>query len=102
MGLDIDLFHGGASASRVGAARGILYAPDYVINADRLINAAAELRPGGYERDWARAKVAEIGPTLGHILALAARLDALANAVADRLARQRLAHHRAEPRAVGG
>jgi leucine dehydrogenase len=77
-------------------ARGILYAPDYVINAGGLINAAAELRPGGYDRDWARAKVAEIGPTLGSIFEHADHLDATTNAVADRLARQRLAHHRAD------
>ena len=83
-------------------ARGILYAPDYVINAGGLINAAAELRPGGYERDWARAKVAEIGPTLSGIFEHADRLDATTNAVADRLARQRLAHHRAEAVAIGG
>jgi leucine dehydrogenase len=82
--------------------RGILYAPDYVVNSGGLLNVAAELRPGGYDHHWALAKVAEIGPTLGDIFALADRLDATTNAVADRLARQRLAHHRAEMEAAVG
>ena len=41
-------------------ARGILYAPDYVINAGGLINIAEELRPSGYQRGRALAKVQAI------------------------------------------
>ena len=43
-------------------ARGILYAPDYVINAGGLINIAEELGPRGYERGRALAKVQIIAP----------------------------------------
>ena len=48
-------------------ARGILYAPDYVINAGGLINIAQELQPGGYERERALAQVETIGTTLGEV-----------------------------------
>lgn len=47
--------------------RGVLHAPDYVINAGGLVNVAMELAPEGYDRDAVMAKVAEIPHTLEHI-----------------------------------
>jgi leucine dehydrogenase len=47
--------------------RGILYAPDYVINGGGLINVAAELAPGGYDREDAMARVARIPEVLADI-----------------------------------
>src|SRR5258705_3884429 len=41
-------------------ARGILYAPDYVINAGGIINVSAELVPGGYEEAAALPKIDRI------------------------------------------
>src|SRR5690606_33962879 len=49
--------HGDAHLLR---KKGVLYAPDYVINAGGLINVAAELAPDGYNREQAMAKVAQI------------------------------------------
>jgi leucine dehydrogenase len=80
-------------------ARGILYAPDYVINAGGLINIAQELQPGGYERARALARVETIGTTLAEVFERAARDGLPTHEVADRIARERIAagrrrHHR--------
>jgi leucine dehydrogenase len=71
-------------------ARGILYAPDYVINAGGLINIAQELRPGGYDRARALAQVEAIGTTLAEVFERAARAGLPAHEVADRVARERI------------
>ena len=71
--------------------RGILYAPDYVINAGGLINASLELEPSGYDRTKALTKVAAIQDTLAKIFALAEYEGTATNRVAERLGRQRLA-----------
>ena len=46
------------------AARGILYAPDFVANAGGIINISVELEPGGYDPDEARRRVATIEETM--------------------------------------
>jgi leucine dehydrogenase len=51
--------------------RGILYAPDYVINAGGIINVGCELRPGGYDAEYALGKVREIPDTLAEVFARA-------------------------------
>jgi leucine dehydrogenase len=71
-------------------ARGILYAPDYVINAGGLINIALELEPGGYDRARALARVEAIGATLAEVFERAARTGVPTHEVADRLARERI------------
>jgi leucine dehydrogenase len=72
-------------------ARGILYAPDYVINAGGLINIAQELQPGGYDRGRALAQVEAIGTTLAEVFERAAHDGLPTCAVADRVARERIA-----------
>ncbi len=75
------------------AARGILYAPDYVINAGGVINVAHEPlgRPGRrYDRERAFAQVAAIGPTLAAIFERAAREGLPTDVVADHIAEERL------------
>ncbi|MEZ5667220.1 MAG: Glu/Leu/Phe/Val dehydrogenase dimerization domain-containing protein [Alphaproteobacteria bacterium] len=75
------------------AAQGILYAPDYVINAGGIINIAHEPWHTGraYDREAAFADVARIHDTLLEIFA-EAKADGLATvAAADRLAERRLA-----------
>ena len=72
-------------------ARGILYAPDYVINAGGLINIALELEPGGYDRARALARVEAIGATLAEVFERSARGGMPTHEVADRLARERIA-----------
>jgi leucine dehydrogenase len=71
------------------AERGILYAPDYVINAGGVINISHERDAGGYDRDRAFAHVARIGDTLATIFARAERDGVPTNLAADRLAEER-------------
>jgi len=70
--------------------RGILYAPDYVINGGGIINVAAEIS-GSYSRAWVEATLAKLIVTLGDVLDEALRDDQPTNYVADRIARARIA-----------
>jgi leucine dehydrogenase len=69
--------------------RGVLYAPDYVINAGGIINAASELE-GPYDRDRVLARVEGIAGTLDHIFARAHAEHVSPAEVADILALERL------------
>ena len=51
------------------AARGILWAPDFVVNAGGIVNIAAELDPGGYAPERAEARVRGVAATLRAVLA---------------------------------
>ncbi len=70
--------------------RGILYAPDFAINAGGLINVADELGPGGYRRERAKAKTEEIYHTLRTIFAEAQRRGTAPHRVALALAQERI------------
>jgi len=73
------------------ADAGVLYAPDYVINAGGLIQVAAELQSDTYDAARARAAVEQIGPRLRAVLDLA-REERIATArAADLIAERRLA-----------
>jgi glutamate dehydrogenase/leucine dehydrogenase len=72
------------------AARGILYAPDFAINAGGLINVADELGPGGYRRERARALTERIEGTLRAIFAESAKTRVPPGRIALRLARERI------------
>ena len=74
--------HGG-----ILAQRGILYAPDYVINAGGVIHISHEGRD--YDRDKAFAHVGEIRDTLIEIFKLAETLNLPTSEAADRLAEER-------------
>ncbi|GAA0384899.1 Glu/Leu/Phe/Val dehydrogenase dimerization domain-containing protein [Streptomyces luteireticuli] len=75
------------------ADRGILYAPDYVVNAGGVIQVADELR--GFDFDRAKAKATKIYDTTLAIFERA-RADGIPPAAAaDRLAEQRMAEARA-------
>ena len=67
--------------------RGILYAPDYAINAGGVIDIAHELK--GYDPAAAKAHVAGIYETLLEIFARAERANCSTHAVADRMAEER-------------
>ena len=69
--------------------RGILYAPDYVINGGGIINVCAEIS-GTYSRDWVDGKVKALMTTLGQVLDTALENDEPTNLVAGRIARQRI------------
>jgi leucine dehydrogenase len=75
------------------SARGILYAPDYVINAGGLINATTEL--SGYSADRARHLVSCIHGTLGRVFEAARRQEIPTWQAANALAEQRIAAIRA-------
>ncbi len=69
--------------------RGILYAPDYVINGGGIINVAAEIS-GVYDPAWVEGKVQRLMETLGEVLDQAQREGKATNRVADAIARQRI------------
>lgn len=71
-------------------ARGILYAPDYVINAGGLINIAEELQPGGHDPDRALTKVGVIATILAEIFARSDEEGIPAHEIADRIAAERI------------
>ena len=68
--------------------RGILYAPDYVINAGGLINVYGELN--GWTRDRAQRKAGEIYDTLRQIFELAKAQGIPTYQAADRVAEMRI------------
>jgi leucine dehydrogenase len=72
------------------AAAGVLYAPDYVVNAGGVINIADELRPDGYDRERAWRQVATIHDTVRRLFAAAAERGITPAAAADHLAEERL------------
>jgi leucine dehydrogenase len=77
--------------ARLLLERGVLYAPDYVINAGGLMNVAAELDRDGYDRERVMARLAGIPATLNEIFAMADKLSKPTNDVAQAIAQQRIA-----------
>lgn len=75
--------------------RGILYAPDYVINAGGVINVATELAPEGYDQELAHARVSAIYDAILHVIDLARTEGIPTSEAADRAARQRIADAKA-------
>jgi valine dehydrogenase (NAD+) len=69
--------------------RGVLYAPDYVVNSGGLIQVADEIE--GFSEPRARAKAAEIFDTTRRVFALAADEGVPPAVAADRLAERRMA-----------
>jgi leucine dehydrogenase len=71
--------------------RGILYAPDYVINGGGIINVAAEIS-GAYSRNWVMGKLNVLIETLEEVLDEALKQNAPTNEVAEQIARTRIAN----------
>jgi len=69
--------------------RGILYAPDYVVNAGGIINVAAEVS-GKYDPDWVKKKLDGLEITLKNVFSLSSEQGLPTNMVADRLAQEKL------------
>lgn len=74
--------------------RGILYAPDYVINSGGIINAEAEIGRT-YNSDRAREKTERIYEIMGRVIQVSKREEIPSAKAADRLAEARLASVRA-------
>ena len=70
-------------------ARGILYAPDYAINAGGLVNVAQEVK--GYDAKAAREKTLEIYNTIWDICERSKKLNAPTYKVADIMVEEKLA-----------
>ncbi len=75
------------------AERGILYAPDYVINAGGIINIAAEVS-GRYDPAWVEEKLAASNATLEAVFDRAAAEGRPTHAVADEMALERIGRGR--------
>ncbi|WP_275266151.1 Glu/Leu/Phe/Val family dehydrogenase [Nocardioides caldifontis] len=75
--------------AKVLADRGVLYAPDYVVNAGGLIQVADELRGFSFER--ARAKAARIHETTLEVFRVAEADGVPPSVAADRIAERRIA-----------
>lgn len=104
--LKCEVIAGSANNQIVGAEvtgaileRGILYAPDYVINSGGLINVYVELH--GYDRTRALARAREIYSRLRKVFAVARELGIPPSVAADRIVEQRLTQGRRERIASG-
>lgn len=79
--------------------RGILYAPDYVINGGGIINVAAEIRAleagGAFDAAWVSTKLDRLAQTLGEVIDQSIAEKRPADLVADEIARARIAAARA-------
>lgn len=71
------------------AARGVLYAPDFVVNAGGILNIAEEFV--GYSRDGAIAATARIEDTTARVFALGREWSVPPGRAAQRMARERIA-----------
>jgi len=71
------------------AERGILYAPDFVVNCGGVINVAEEL--AGYNAERAAARAAAVFDTTLRILAMAERMKVNPAVAAERYAEERIA-----------
>lgn len=71
--------------------KGILYAPDYVINAGGIINVSMEIRPEGYDEAQSTKQVLAIYDTLLTVFARAAETGQPTNVVADLMAQEIIA-----------
>ncbi len=78
----------GRRSDRTIAERGILFAPDFVVNAGGIINIAEEFT--GYDRARALTSVARIEATTARVFALAKEQGITPLRAAERLARQRI------------
>ncbi len=74
--------------------KGLLYAPDYVINGGGIINVAAEIRAldrdEAYDRDWVDAKLARLTATLDEILQRSIDERRPTHVIANEVAKARL------------
>ncbi len=86
----------GGDARRL-ADRGILYAPDYVVNAGGLIGVADELDPRGHNPGRCRRRTGRIGDTLRQVLATAERRGITTEAAAREVAEDRIRSGPSDP-----
>jgi leucine dehydrogenase len=71
--------------------RGILYAPDYVINAGGIINVSTELMPGGFNKQASLERIERIPKALRELWTIAKEENIAPNIASNRLAENILA-----------
>jgi len=69
--------------------KGILYCPDYVVNAGGIINIAGEIE-GNFSPEWVEKKLQGVEKTLEQIIDLAAETNRTTDAIADEMAKARI------------
>jgi leucine dehydrogenase len=79
-----------AACADLLARAGVLYAPDFVVNAGGVINIAEELAPRGYHRERAYAAIRRIFDTTTAVLDRAAADGVTTAEAAEQLARARI------------
>tara|TARA_R110002126_G_scaffold266899_4_gene410290 strand:+ start:1244 stop:2305 length:1062 start_codon:yes stop_codon:yes gene_type:complete len=80
--------------------RGILYTPDYVINAGGIINVGVEVNfPGGYDEAEAMRRIENIDDNLKELFTIAKEEGIPTNVAAQRLAERRIAAARSTKQA---
>lgn len=88
----------GPSVPEILRGRGILYAPDFVVNGGGIINIADEFNPGGYDAQRAKKAVEGIYDRLLEIFEEAEKKGLTTEEAAVRLARERIRREgRAKP-----
>ena len=70
--------------------RGILYAPDYIVNAGGIINVEAEMGDAGYSEDRAREKTERIHEIMGSVIRTSQAEEISTAVAASRIAEDRL------------
>ena len=80
------------AAAEALAARGIAYAPDFVVNAGGIINIAQEWAAGGYSSERAHAEASRIEDTTRRVFEIARAESITTDDAARELARRRIAH----------
>lgn len=85
----------GPDVGRAVFERGLLYAPDYVINGGGIINVAGEIRAleagTAFDQGWVDARLDRLMETLGEVLDRAIAEGRPPHEVADEMARARIA-----------
>ena len=76
-------------------SRGILYAPDYVINAGGLMSVTDELEHGGYDASRVQANVARIYGTLKDIFSRSTEENLAPHRISEKMAQEIIAHKQA-------
>lgn len=77
--------------------RGVLYAPDFIVNGGGVINISDEFSPGGYQPDRAMAAVGRIYERLLEVFRVARSEDITTEEAAERVAWRRIAAHSGGP-----
>jgi leucine dehydrogenase len=82
-------------AGRMLFERGLIYAPDYVINGGGIINVASEVRGvqrgEAFDPAWVEQKLSRLAETLDEVLTASRDQKRPSNEIADEIARSRIA-----------